>query len=188
MVTPSRLFAYYNGRAAEGNEGQDNGAQIRDVIKGLNTYGVCPESEWPFDPTKVIERPLPNCYADALKDRALQYEAVPQDPELVGMRSALAQGIPVVLGITVYPSFETQAVAENAMVPMPGPDESPIGGHALLAVGYFDETKVVIFRNSWGANWGTEQPGMGGYGFIPYEYLSNPNLSLDWLAIELVTT
>jgi len=46
---PSRLFIYYNAR----NLGQihpigDNGSQNRDSLHGLNKYGTCGESTWPY--------------------------------------------------------------------------------------------------------------------------------------------
>ncbi|MEM9160254.1 MAG: C1 family peptidase, partial [Verrucomicrobiota bacterium] len=45
------------------------------------------------------------------------------------------------------------------------------GGHAVTLVGYKNKTGSLegvtfIFRNSWGHRWG-----VGGYGFIRYEYL-----------------
>jgi len=54
----------------------------------------------------------------------------------------------------VYESFQSREVARTGEVPMPGPDEEALGGHAVLAVGYDDATGRFLVRNSWG-------PGLG---------------------------
>lgn len=45
---PARLYVYYNERVMENDVNLDNGAEIRDGIKSLGTYGVCPEADWPY--------------------------------------------------------------------------------------------------------------------------------------------
>lgn len=40
------------------------------------------------------------------------------------------------------------------------------GGHAVLAVGYDLNRKVIFFKNSWGVEWGND-----GYGTIQFDYL-----------------
>ena len=181
FINPSRLFVYWNERNLEGTVDQDSGAQIRDGIKVVNTFGVCPESEWAYDTSQFATRPPDSCYTDALKDRAVSYEAVAQDPDLTALRSALAQKLPVVIGFSVYSSFESPEVARSGFAPMPAPGETLMGGHAVLAVGYVDATRKVKIRNSWGPGWG-----LNGYFYLPYEYLASPDLSSDWWAIEVV--
>jgi C1A family cysteine protease len=100
------------------------------------------------------------------------------------MKGCLAEGYPFVYGFTVFPSYESPDVAkgENAgWVPMPGADEAPIGGHAVMAVGYDDDDTVFICRNSWGPGWGD-----AGYFYMPYAYLLDDNLSDDFWTIRLV--
>lgn len=36
---------------------------------------------------------------------------------------------------------------------MPKPGEGVLGGHAVLAVGYDDESQCFMIRNSWGKSW-----------------------------------
>lgn len=62
---------------------------------------------------------------------------------------------------------------------MPQPTERSVGGHAVLAVGYSDDDKRFIVRNSWGTGWG-----MQGYFSMPYDYLSNSSLSNDFWTIR----
>jgi len=191
--TPSRLFIYYNERNIEGTVPIDAGAQIRDGIKSVASQGACPESEWTYDATpadqsthlfppgaKAATAPNSQCYADAMFHKALQYQSV--DQNLADMKGCLSSGYPFVFGFTVYPSFESDEVARTGLVTMPGADESAIGGHAVMAVGYDDSKNVFIVRNSWGPLWG-----MAGYCYMPYAYLLDDNLSDDFWTIRVVT-
>jgi C1A family cysteine protease len=165
IFTGSRLFVYYNERVMEGSVGQDSGAMIRDGIKSLNTYGVCSEPTWPYIIAKFAVKPSTAAYTQAKLNRALTYYSVASNPTAI--KTALAAGFPVVIGIEVYESFESDAVAVSGVVPMPGPSEQLLGGHAVLVVGYNDVLKQFIVRNSWGTGWGKS-----GYFFLPYAYTS----------------
>ncbi len=177
FMHPSRLFIYYNERAMEGTIIADSGAEIRDGIKSVFAQGVCPESEWPYDVSKFSEKPLLPCYADALKSKALQYSRVTQNAYYVRHCLGILQK-PVLFGFAVYESFESEAVAQSGIVPLPGPAEAPIGGHAVMAVGYVDATRRFLVRNSWGSGWG-----QAGYFEMPYDYLLDPNRANDFWVI-----
>jgi C1A family cysteine protease len=189
--TPSRLFIYYNERAMEGTVPSDAGAFIRDGIKSVATQGDCPETMWTYDDTpagsnglfppgaKAATEPTAECYAEAVKHEALSYLSVARN--LADMKGCLAEGFPFVYGFTVYESFESAEVAQKGWVPMPATGEKILGGHAVIAVGYDDENRVFISRNSWGSHWGDK-----GYFYMPYAYLLDDNLSDDFWTIRLV--
>jgi len=177
--TPSRLFIYYNERALEGTVDTDAGADIRDGIKTVVATGVCPETEWPYIESKFAVKPDPKCYTDALQNIVQQYLSLGQN--LPTLKSKLVQGFPIVFGITVYDSFESDAVASTGIVPMPKPTEDCLGGHCVVIVGYDDSKSAFLVRNSWGVNWGE-----GGYFWLPYAYVLNPDLASDFWIIELV--
>jgi C1A family cysteine protease len=174
----SRLFLYYNERVMEHTADRDSGAMIRDGIKSLVKQGCCREDAWPYDIAKFINKPGPACYADGLKRQVTSYQRI---ETLDQMRACLASGYPFVFGFTVYESFESQAVAKTGVVPMPGPKERPLGGHAVMAAGYNDSTKRFLVCNSWGTGWGQK-----GYFTMPYDYLSNRDLSDDIWTIRAV--
>ncbi len=182
---PSRLFIYYNERAMEHTTGSDSGAQIRDGVKSVSKQGDCPETEWPYDPSPaqdnklLTKRPTPQCYKDAKKYTAVQYQRV--DQSLAQMKGCLATGSPIIIGFTVYESFESSAVAQTGDAPMPSPGEQVLGGHAVLVVGYDDATSRFRLRNSWGTGWGKN-----GYFTLPYTYLTDSNLSSDFWTINVV--
>jgi C1A family cysteine protease len=190
--TPSRLFIYWNERNIEGTVSRDAGAVIRDGIKVVNTVGACAEKNWSYDDTpadpmtgvwapNAKPRTKPNClaYRYAKDADAVAYLAVEQTIDQ--MRACLAQGFPFVFGFQVFPAFESQAVAASGVVPIPSAGEQPIGGHAVLAVGYDDARRVFFVRNSWGASWGKS-----GYFEMPYDYLANRALASDLWTIRQV--
>lgn len=180
--TPSRLFIYYNERVMEGSVGEDAGAMIRDGIKSVNAQGAPPETPWwPYNIGQFARRPPAKAYTEAKKHQALKYQRITRS--LGVMKSCLASGFPFVFGFSVYDSFESDEVASTGVVPMPGRDETLLGGHAVLAVGYDDATKRFRVRNSWSTDWG-----MNGYFTIPYPYLLDENLSDDFWQISLVET
>src|SRR5207253_609396 len=81
-------------------------------------------------------RPSVRAYRDARLDRAISYQSLVQD--LNQMKGCLASGYPFIFGFTVYQSFEAKTVARSGHAPMPMWGERPIGGHAVMAVGYDD--------------------------------------------------
>lgn len=189
---PSRLFIYYNERSMEHSVALDNGAQIRDGIKSVAKQGACPETEWPYDDTpadsttnlwspdaKPAQKPPTACYSDAKKFRTVSYQRV--DRMLAQFKGCLADGYPFVFGFTVYESFESAEVGRTGVLKLPKPKEGVVGGHAVLAVGYDDQSQRFIVRNSWGRSWGQK-----GYFTMPYSYLLTNNLSDDFWTIRLV--
>jgi C1A family cysteine protease len=68
----------------------------------------------------------------------------------------LAAGVPFVFGIGVYRSFESPIVMHTDLVPLPVNGEAYVGGHAMMAVGYDDQSRMFLVRNSWSAQWGIE--------------------------------
>ena len=180
VFMPSRLFIYYNERAMEGTINEDSGGQIRDGIKSVGQQGDCPEPLWPYDITKFKVKPPEQCYQQALKFKAVQYQRLSQI--LNQLKGCLASGYPFVFGFTVYASFEGQQVAQTGHASMPPPTEATIGGHAVMAVGYDDSQNWFIVRNSWGAGWG-----MQGYFTLPYTYLLEHNLASDFWTIRIVS-
>ena len=50
-----------------------------------------------------------------------------------------------------------------------------------MAVGYEEQSQLLLVRNYWSAKWGVE-----GYCWIPYDYLTSPDLAADFWAIQAV--
>ena len=182
---PSRLFVYYNERYAEhligqpsyGNHGAP--AYMRDCIQTVDAQGFCSETDWPYDPIKLDTRPPDKVYKLALEHRACEYRRISQDVDQ--LKACLAGGDPFVCGIIVHQSFASTATQNTGIVAMPSEDEATLGGHAIAIVGYDDAKEWFIFRNSFGTAWGDQ-----GHGYIPYNYLANAMLSMDFWMVKKV--
>lgn len=174
VYTPfSRLFIYYNERALEGDPGEDGGAELRDGIKTMAKLGACSEETWPYGQTFLFEKPAVYAYTEALSHRITGYTRL---QSLDHVRGVVSTGFPVAFGFTCYESLEEPEVAATGILPMPGPDESPIGGHAVVAVGYDDDTERLLVRNSWGTGWGIQ-----GYFWMPYDYFKMLASDFWWI-------
>ena len=79
------------------------------------------------------------------------------------------------LGLGVCQTCESPIVMNTGRVPLPVKGEAYVGGHAVMAVGYDDQSRMVLIRNSWSAKWGIE-----GYRWISYDYLTSPDLAADF--------
>jgi C1A family cysteine protease len=177
VFQPSRLAIYYDERVIERTTREDAGAEIRDGMKVIAKTGAAPETLWPYVESKFAQKPSKTYYNAARAHTCVLYQRVAQTEAAI--KSVLASGLPIVFGITVYESFESDAVAESGTVPMPKKTEKSLGGHAILMVGY---TKSRLkFRNSWGKDWGKN-----GYATLPLDYVLNSDLASDFWTIQTV--
>lgn len=84
-------------------------------------------------------------------------------------------------GFTVLTSFSSEQTRKTGVMVMPQPGDKVRGGHAVTAVGFDDFKQVFIVRNSWGEGWGDK-----GYFYMPYEYITNPDLAHDFWCINFI--
>lgn len=178
---PSALFIYYNERVLENTIHEDAGAELRNGIKSLVRWGVCPEQYHPYIISKYKTKPSPLAYKNAIPHRIEKYMRISHN--LNDLKACLADEHPFVFGFMVYESFESDEVASTGIVPMPNIDkESALGGHAVMACGYDDDIQRFIIRNSWGSNWGDK-----GYFTLSYDYVTNNDLSDDFWTIHYLS-
>lgn len=189
----SRLFLYKATRNLLGLTG-DTGAWLRTAMGAMRLFGVCPERYWPYEENAFDTEPPAFCYAFAKEYSAISYyrldpAGVDPDRVLENVKTQLAANLPSMFGFSVYASI--RQVSATGAIPYPSRNESVIGGHAVVAVGY-DDTKVVthpvtgetttgalLIRNSWGTGWGED-----GYGWIPYAYLTERLAEDFWVMTE----
>ncbi len=176
---PSRLFIYYNERALEDDTAQDAGASLSDGAQVVSSQGCPHEALWPYDISQFAVQPPPGVYEDGRQHLTFDVQQVSQD--LASMKEVLANGLPIVVGFTVYQSFESAQVAKTGIVPLPRRREQILGGHAVMVVGYDDHQSRFLVRNSWGMSWGLQ-----GYFLMPYAYLTNSRLADDFWTADRV--
>lgn len=171
----SPRWVYNRARFYEGPEWVqiDAGAYIRFGIKGINKEGVPPESSWRYVPGEFSVEPT--FFAESQK-RRWKLGSYTRCTSLDQTLNALAAGRPVVFGFTCYANMFGASASETGIIPMPS--GGVLGGHAVLAVGYDMNRRAVEFKNSWGPDWGDQ-----GYGWIPFDFIGNTNLSDDHWAL-----
>ena len=199
---PSRLFWYYAIRVLRGTERSDSGASFRDAWKVLNQEGICDEIDWPFHPNMHSAAPYWSCYESESQSIPVVYKRVPHTMDAI--KYCLKNNMPIAFGMSIYASFESEVTRRTGKVTLPAccrdltqnkdiqSDETDsndttktnmndvhLGGHALVLVGFNDEKKVFIVRNSQGTKWGDN-----GYAYIPYAYILNPMLCRDFWVLE----
>lgn len=175
----SALFPYYCARAVEGSIGSDIGCMPRDVIRELAKRGAPAETSWPLHPDILSVQPPLGVWEEAAQHLITKYERLDQTTAEMKRCLAVAKQ-PFLFGISVYTSFEAITTAQSGMVPMPDfTKESRLGGHYLVACGYDDAKEAILFRNSYGPTWG-----IGGYGWLPYAYITDADLAADFWVIS----
>ena len=179
IFEPSRLFIYFNERKSNGTINEDSGASIRDSVLAITNQGVCPETMWEYNIAKFMEQPTNECFDFAKNHKCISYKRVNQN--LQQLKQCLIEGFPFVFGVDVYESFENKEAMTTGVIPIPKDGEKLLGGHAICCAGFCDDKQAFIFRNSWGEEFGEK-----GYGYLPYEYLTNKNLSADFWTVRIV--
>ena len=161
----SAPYLYAKGRQAEGTFPADSGCVIGDVVSSANADGCRLNSLLPQDGDPA-ECPTAADDADAATRKIGSPMGVNFSDDGTECRANLAAGKLVVIGFTVYPSFESTGSDGIVSADLSG---DPLGGHCVVVCGYDDSLNggSWIIRNSWGTGWAA-----GGYCFMPYGQLA----------------
>lgn len=182
VFQPSRLYMYWNARVSIEHTApsQDSGISLRDLCIALVKYHVCDETLWPYNVRKFWVQPSLASYNNANLHKQIQYVSIPQT--LVALKQVLSQNYPVIFGVEVYSSFESDSTIVTGHIPIPNTSiEQLLGGHALLLCGYIEAEQSFIVQQSWGTG-----IGLNGTGFftIPYAYVLDPKLAFDFWVFQ----
>lgn len=186
----SPFFLYKVTRNLLGYE-DDGGAFLRATMKAMVLFGVPPEDYW--NPEDINDEPSAFCYAFARNYQADEYYRIDSSgispcDLLHHVKVNLSFQLPLMFGFNIYTSIDE--VSRDGKIPFPSENESFIGGHAVVAVGYDDNLEIenwrngkktvgaLLIRNSWGMDWG-----YGGYGWLPYDYILK-GFTNDWWSLH----
>jgi C1A family cysteine protease len=150
------------------------------AVTALRDRGECREYIWPYDPNPPCNnhgtRPS-TARSNGWNYRLNTFAVAARN--VAAYKTQLAAQRPVTLSIPVYDSwYQSNEVRRSGRITMRVGNEASSGGHAVIAVGYQDSQSspgggYFIVRNSWSTSWAYESPYGGGYGTIPYQYITN---------------
>jgi len=160
LFSPAYIYNQING-------GTDNGSGIISAMKLVVEQGACPLADMPYKQNDWNTLPNATQKSKAALYKATGYALVTSG-DVAAMKSQLAKGLPVVIGINVYPDFVDISQNNQIYDNMNGISR---GNHAICLIGYDDSKNAFKFINSWGTNWG-----LGGYGYISYDLIKQANV------------
>ncbi|MFA5053375.1 MAG: hypothetical protein WC565_04915 [Parcubacteria group bacterium] len=178
VILGSRLFGYSNSRAEHFEEKIDSGTYLRTYAWALKKVGSCPETTWPFDPSKVNVHPPARAYREAWALRGIRgyykiYETGYARTEAV--RAALAAGKAVVFGAAIDEAFLNSSGPSLIKKPT-----SIFGYHAMCFCAYEPDEQNGDYKyktvNSW-----TDQWRNGGFVHLTEEYVQWSELRDLWV-------
>lgn len=172
---PSRLFLHHNSQRLTEQVGTNARVTISTALNALKKYGVCSEQKWKYFIQNTGIQPPDDSYKEALNHRVVVEKPISQD--LSVLTNFLRSGRPFIFGFFVYESYTSSEVKSTGVVPLPDTTkEQNIDAHAVTAVGY--SNGYIVFQNSLGEGWGDN-----GFGYIPTEYITNPNLAMNFTGL-----
>ena len=165
----SRLFIYWNARNNDlpPTTGKDGGSKIRFAFDSIKRWGVCKESTWTYDTSKVNTQPGWLCYKEAIQNKITAFYRIDTHGEekIQQIKNALAKNNPTVFGIPVTNSF--RRCNSDTVIRIPSNPMDPyIGGHCMIITGYSGQRECFEVRNSWSENWGVK-----GYCYMHQDYI-----------------
>lgn len=180
-LSPSYAFLYCMARRIVDARG-DCGASLRNCFRAMRRFGIPPQRYWPYDREHLSSEPLdPFLYSFGRDFASVHYLRL-NPPRHSGKRTLRTVKSMLAAGFAVACGFATpNRLPDGGDVPY-RPDVHEItSGQAVVLVGYDDrrrigsETGALLFRNSWGKDWGQD-----GYGWLPYVYVVERLASDFW--------
>ena len=178
----SEQFLYWDCKQRDGLPGP--GTYMSTAVECLAEDGVCREESWPYNPELADDEgqgPPPPGAAEEAGDFIIHTHLCLDGSNVEDLKAFLAYGEngtghPFTFAIPVYPSWGNAETSRTGFVPEEFDGEQPIGHHALICCGYFNDNEApgggyFVFRNSWGTLWAYESQKGGGYGFLSYSYM-----------------
>jgi len=187
-VQLSEMFAYCHIRTTskwEGGKGmtiKDTPAiNFRSALSVLSKKGTCKQTTWPYIKDNIYKIPDISFLEEADKYKItdyarLEHKDVHPDILLNNIKVLLEAQIPIICAIILPLQSLSKEIRKSGILPFCWFSKK---GHAVTLVGFDDTKKQIIFRNSWGKDWGDD-----GYGYIPYDYIKHQKFYDIWILLD----
>lgn len=157
-------FAYFHAQR-RANRPPSVGATLPSMLSAIREEGQPLETGWPY--LAAVPSDLRRWTPPASARPVFKRAGASGSDKIDDIIAALVQGRPVITLMRLSESFfriNATAIVDE----QPGEKPDFTLRHAVIAVGYgeLNGQRVVLVRNSWGANWGRN-----GYGWITEKYL-----------------
>ncbi|OQE16111.1 hypothetical protein PENSTE_c025G02474 [Penicillium steckii] len=167
----SERFIWFNSKAQDGlgNPDTDRGTFIHTAIAVVQQLGSCWEGQCPY--TSPLSRPIADAYAASGRMKVTKAYRLAGN-SIDQYKAMLSIGWPVITGFDIFGDRAYQEyimgeyTRQTGIIKMP-PEPVPArtAGHAVVFVGYDDNSRMFKFKNSWGLI------GDRGYFYMPYDYV-----------------
>ncbi|KJS22699.1 MAG: hypothetical protein VR72_03965 [Clostridiaceae bacterium BRH_c20a] len=166
MVDLSPIFLYKMNKQLDGLPPDTEGSTVKATVESLRLNGVCREILFPST-KENYEKPLPNSrqmgkiLRNAYQNRIVAYtKCLDLDDILV----ALSDKKPVIFSMYLLSNFYK---ARKGRVPVQVGGDN-IGGHAMVALRYNQDSRLIKVAQSWGKSGLTDN----GYMYIPFDWFT----------------
>ena len=146
----SPRFLYTECKKIDGIPNED-GTYPRTAMQVLNTLGVAPESDWPYNLGPHSQPRVQTIYDDAKPQVIQAYARLATVQDMIA--NLLLNG-PFVAGVWVTDGWYTDACIRTGVIDAKIRRNNKSGGHAICVMGYDADKKLFEIRNSWGTNYG----------------------------------
>lgn len=164
LITTKAFGPLYNYQKVIAEEGCDSKVKLSAILQSLQNDGALLFSEYHEMCMGTI---TPEQHKNAALNKLpgfvrLFFTTDSRENKIMGIKKALYNNHPVVLGMITSPSF---SMATDFWQPRSDPDREN-GGHAVTVVGYNDSMFGGAFEvvNSWGLGWGKQ-----GFSWLRYD-------------------
>lgn len=151
-VTLSARYLYEKAKSIDRFGPKTEGTDMAAALYVAETFGAPPEDRWPYVagsrdlPKGVTWKGMDEAAASfrARTFRLSRYEDIPQQ---------LTQGRPVLAEVKLTDAWMSDDAARTGLIRL-ADNESPMGRHAVVIVGFDPSDSSIKFANSWGVRWG----------------------------------
>ena len=179
----SRLYMYFCTRYVDNNyimPVEDHGATLKSVFIALSQYHYIEEVKYPYLIEKVDSIPPKEVFEEAItinKSPITSYrQIIPSEYAIKYIISQCKK--PILFGLMVYSNF-FRLTKENDILSLPSSSDEMLGGHAVIIIGYSDETQTFEILNSHGDSFASD-----GIFRLKYEYALNKDLCFEFYTVN----
>lgn len=174
----------YNQIGLEGCQG----SYINRAMESMTKTGAMPFDKFAYDENSCDKKPNSYELQDASQFKMKGYNRLTLNGDeytvdMQAIKQNLAQGAPVVVGMSVGGSFMQDMIGQNVWSPTQEDySKNGFGGHCMCVVGYDESMNGGSFQlmNSWGTDWGNK--GFAWLRYKDFEYFCNEAYGVNPLA------